>query len=94
MTSARNKSLIAERIRSEAQAPFKLEPGELLRLRIFLDKSMLEIYANRRQRVTQHIYPARPDSLGVAIFSRRGTTTVLAADAWDMAATNAPISAE
>lgn len=70
-------------------APFTLEPDEPLQLRIFVDRSILEIYANGRQCVTQRIYPTRPDSLGVALFSRGGTTTVLSADAWDMAATNA-----
>lgn len=70
-------------------APFTLNPGEPLQLRIFLDRSILEIYANSRQCVTQRIYPSRPDSLGIALFSQRGTTTVLAVNAWDMAATNA-----
>ena len=70
-------------------APFTLDPDEPLQLRVFLDRSILEIYANGRQCVTQRIYPTRPDSLSVALFSRRGTTTVLWVDAWDMAATNA-----
>ena len=70
-------------------APFTLDPDEPLQLRVFLDRSILEIYANSRQCVTQRIYPTRPDSLSVALFSRRGTTTVLWVDAWDMAATNA-----
>ena len=59
-----------------------------MRLRIFLDKSILEVYANGRQCVTQRIYPTRTDSLGVALFSRQGTTTVRSLDAWDLAATN------
>lgn len=70
-------------------APFKLEPEEPLRLRIFVDKSILEVYANGRQCVTQRIYPTRADSLGVALFSRQGTTTVRSLYAWDMAPINA-----
>ena len=69
-------------------APFTLGADEPLRLRIFLDKSILEVYANGRQCVTQRIYPTRTDSLGVALFSRQGTTTVRSLDAWDLAATN------
>jgi len=66
-------------------APFKLEPGEPLRLRVFLDKSILEVFANRRLCVTQRIYPSRDDSTGVALFSRHGATMVRSLDAWDMA---------
>lgn len=69
-------------------APFALRPGEPLRLRVFLDKSMLEVYANRRQCVTQRIYPTRADSLGVAVVSKGGGETTLSIDAWDMTATN------
>ena len=68
-------------------APFELG-GEPLRLRIFLDKSILEVYANRRQCVTQRIYPTREDSLGLVLFSSGGTTRVDSIDAWDMACCN------
>jgi len=70
-------------------APFEIHPDEPLELRVFLDKSMVEVYANRRQCVTQRIYPTRADSLGVAVFSQHGATMVHSLDAWDMAATNA-----
>ena len=69
-------------------APFTLEAGEPLRLRVFLDKSILEVYANGRQCLTQRIYPTRADSVGVALFSLEGTTTVRSLDAWDMEPTN------
>ena len=69
-------------------APFTLNPDEPLRLRIFVDKSILEVYTNGRQCVTQRIYPTRADSLGVALFSQNGTTAVRTVDAWDMANTN------
>jgi len=69
-------------------APFALDADEPLRLRVFLDRSMLEVYANSRQCVTQRIYPGRADSLGVVLFSRGGATAVHTLEAWDMAATN------
>lgn len=69
-------------------APFRLESGERLRLRVFIDRSILEVFASGRQCVTQRIYPTRSDSLGVAVFSRSGTTKVLSLNAWDIAATN------
>jgi sucrose-6-phosphate hydrolase SacC (GH32 family) len=70
------------------EAPFELRQGEPLKLRVFLDRSILEVYANDRQCVTQRIYPTRSDSLGVALLSRGGNTLVKALDAWDMAAAN------
>jgi beta-fructofuranosidase len=70
------------------EAPFELSPGEKLRLRIFLDRSILEVFANGRQCVTQRIYPTRPDSLGVVLFSEGGDAEVESLEAWEMAPTN------
>ena len=65
-------------------APFELRSGERLRLRVFLDRSILEVFANGRQCLTQRIYPTRSDSLGVALFASRGAWMVHAFTAWDM----------
>jgi len=69
-------------------APFELAGGEPLKLRIFLDRSMLEVFANSRQCVTQRIYPARSDSVGVVLFARGGGVAVRQLDAWKMFASN------
>lgn len=71
--------------RSTVEAPFRLWPGEALRLRVFLDGPMLEVFANDRQCVTQQVFPAGRDALGVKAFARGGTATVLGGDAWQMA---------
>ena len=70
------------------RAPFQLKAGEKLHLRIFIDKSILEVYANARQCITQRIYPTRADAVGVHVFSRGGTATVHSLNAWDIATTN------
>jgi len=69
-------------------APFTLDPDEPLELRVFLDKSVLEVFANRRQCVTQRIYPAGAASLGTALFCRQGVMEVAAVEAWDLAEVN------
>jgi sucrose-6-phosphate hydrolase SacC (GH32 family) len=74
-----------ERLVGAQEAPFKLAGGETLELRIFLDHSMLEVFANDRQCVTQRIYPTLPDSLDVTLFARGGGATVRSVEAWDMA---------
>ena len=70
------------------QAPFRLDKKEHLRLHILLDRSVLELFANNRLCMTQRIYPTRPDSLMVRVFSRNGSAVIRHIDAWDIAATN------
>ncbi|MCA9448235.1 MAG: GH32 C-terminal domain-containing protein, partial [Candidatus Omnitrophica bacterium] len=73
---------------TEQVAPFPLEDGEKVTLQVFLDKSILEVFANGRQCVTQRVYPTREDSVGVAVFSEGGSATVEKIQSWEMAATN------
>lgn len=68
--------------------PLPLAPGEPLRLRVFLDKSILEVFANERQVITQRVYPTRADAKGVEILSEGGAAELKRADAWDMVASN------
>ena len=70
------------------EAPFELKPGELLKLRIYLDRSIMEVFANGRQCITQRIWSTRDDSLGISFFSRGGNMIVKSFDAWDMSATS------
>ena len=70
------------------EAPFDLADGELLNLRIFVDRSVVEVFANGRQCITQRIYPSRPDSEGVVLCSRGGGCTIRSFEAWHMAPSN------
>lgn len=70
------------------EAPFALEAGEALQLRVFLDRSILEVFANRRQCLTQRVYPMRPDSLDLVLVSEGGDCEVEEVKAWDMASVN------
>ena len=78
-----------ERRYTEQTAPFTLATGELLRLRVFLDRSILEVFANKRRYLTQRIFPMRPDSLGVSVCARGGTAQVTTLNAWELAAAHA-----
>jgi len=64
--------------------PLNLAPGEPLDLRLFLDHSLLEVFANGRTCLTSRIYPTRADSLGMALFAEGGEATLQSLDAWDM----------
>jgi len=74
---------------SEQRAPFALKPGEDLQLDIFIDRSIVEVFANGRQCVTQVVYPELAESTGVAVFSGKDPVTVKKAIVWKMAETNA-----
>ncbi len=65
-------------------APMPLNPGDPVRVRVFLDRSILEVFVNERQCLTQRLYPARGDSLGVKLFARDGEMTVKSLEAWKM----------
>lgn len=84
-----NKSSLAEGAKKIEAAPFALRPGELLTLRVFLDRSVVEVFANDRQAALRRIYPQRPDSVGVSVFANGGAAKVRQVKAWRMAPSNA-----
>ena len=69
-------------------APFELKDGERLKLRIFVDKSVVEVFANSRQAIARRIYPSRQDSVGVRLFSSGGEAQVHALKAWNITPSN------
>ena len=83
------RSSLGEGPKSVEAGPLELAPGEPLKLRVFVDKSVVEVFANDRQAVMRRIYPTREDSVGVVLFSRGGATAVKRLEAWDMAAASA-----
>jgi beta-fructofuranosidase len=70
------------------RAPFELKPDEKLNLRIFLDRSIMEVYVNKRQCITQRIYPSRKDSQGLVLFAKGGDIAVPEFNAWKMHPSN------
>jgi len=65
-------------------ASFPLDPGEKVNLRIFIDKSVLEVFVNGKQCVAMRVYPDRDDSTGVSILSRGQDARLMSLDAWQM----------
>ena len=63
--------------------PFELQEGEDLTLRIFIDKNLIEVFANDRQAaVGWHDYD--PEDLHVSLFSKDGDLKVKKVSAWKM----------
>jgi beta-fructofuranosidase len=74
--------------KSIESAPFELKPNQPLRLRVFVDKSVVEVFVNDRQAVMRRIYPTRADSVGVRLFSNGGSVNVTKLKAWDIMPSN------
>ena len=73
---------------TEQRAPFELKVGEKLRLNIFIDKSVIEVFANDRQCMTQVVYPELVESSEVRVFSGNDALTVENLKIWKMGETN------
>jgi beta-fructofuranosidase len=82
------KSGPEDRAKSVEAAPFELKDGERLKLRVFVDKSVVEVFANSRQAVVRRVYPAKPDSLGVSLFTAGGSAHVHTLKSWKISPSN------
>jgi beta-fructofuranosidase len=63
-------------------APFTLARGEKVSLRIFLDKSVVEVFANDRQCLTQVVYPTLDDAVHVEVFTDDAPVKVEELKSW------------
>ncbi|MFO7167823.1 MAG: glycoside hydrolase family 32 protein [Chloroflexota bacterium] len=82
-------SLDPDTARDVRACALALAPGEPLRLRVFVDRSVIETFANERACMASRVYPTRPDALGVELFARGGAARLIALDAWEMEAVTA-----
>jgi len=66
------------------EAPFELKNNEKVNLRIFLDKSMLEVFANGKQCITQVVYQTLADALNVEVFTEDTPIKVEQIKSWSL----------
>ncbi len=72
------------RTRPPESGSFNLPPGEPLRLRVFIDKSVVEVFANGKQCVAMRVYPGREDSVGVSLRAQGDAGELQSLMAWQM----------
>ena len=70
--------------RAPETAPLFIERNENLKLRVFIDRSVVEVFINGRQCVAMRVYPGRKDSLGVSMRSQGSGSVLKSLDAWQM----------
>ena len=70
--------------RAPETAHVRLDPDEPLELRVFVDRSIVEVFVNARQCVAARVYPDRMDSTGISFRSQGMPSEVTALDVWKM----------
>jgi beta-fructofuranosidase len=68
-------------------APFALPDGEPLALRIFIDRGVVEVYANDRQGVARQVYPTLGGE-GIQLFAEGAAAEVVTLRAWRLMPSN------
>lgn len=58
--------------------------GENLKLHVYLDRSMVEAYANGLKSLTTRVYPSRDDALGLQIWGTGGDLKIKKMEVWRM----------
>lgn len=73
--------------RKKEEAPLSLEEEEKLFLDIFVDKSVVEVYANERQAICRRVYPKNvKDAVGVTFIG--SLESIVSMEAWEMVPAN------
>ena len=71
-------------------APVFLAPEENLKMWVFVDKSIVEVFVNDRQCLAVRVYPGRQDSVGVAMRAVGRDVRLVVLDAWEMKSIYSP----
>ena len=61
-----------------------IEPDEPIQLRIFVDRSIVEVFVNNRRAVALRVYPSRSDSVGIAMRSQGSDTKISQLKFWPL----------
>ena len=72
------------RPRAPETAPVFIDNDETLKLRVFIDKSVVEVFANGKQVLGVRVYPSRNDSVGVSLRSQGLGSELKLLEAWQM----------
>ena len=68
----------------DTRVPLVLSEDEPLKLHLFLDKSVLELFVNGGRIAVTRLLNAPTDDLGVELVVRDGQATMISLDIWTM----------
>jgi len=70
--------------RAPETAPVFIDTNESLKMRVFIDKSVVEVFVNGKQVLAVRVYPSRKDSMGVSLRSQGKDSELKLLEAWQM----------
>ncbi len=70
------------------KAPFVISGDERLELRVFIDNSVVEVFANDRQAITRRVYPDLDGSDQIRLFCQGGGAAFADIETWEMMPSN------
>ena len=82
--SSRSSVLPDASPRIPESAPVFLGEDENLKLHVFIDKSIVEVFVNGQQCVAQRVYPGLDDSDGISFRAQGRDMKIVSLDAWEM----------
>jgi len=82
--SSRSSVLPDATPRIPESAPVFLGEDETLKLHVFIDKSIVEVFVNGQQCVAQRVYPGLDDSDGISFRAQGRDMKIVSLDAWEM----------
>ncbi len=82
--SSYSSTLPDVRTRGPETAQVYMDPKDPLRLRVFVDRSVVEVFVNEKQCVALRVYPGREDSVGVSLRAQGQEAQLRSLDAWQM----------
>lgn len=80
----RRSSLNTETEGSLFTGKLSIAPGEQVHLRVFLDRSVIEVYAQGTTCITGRVYPSRADSQTIHAFAEGDNSGALSVESWEM----------
>jgi beta-fructofuranosidase len=84
LDNACSSALPDMRSRLPDTAQLFLDENEPFKLRIFIDRSLVEVFVNGRQYLACRVYPGLADSTGVSLRAQGGEALLKSLDVWQM----------
>lgn len=84
LDNTRSSLLPDAQSRPPETASVLIPPNEPFHLRVFIDRSVVEVFINGRQCLAARVQPSRDDSLGVSLRAQGQDAELRSLDAWQM----------
>ena len=82
--SSNSSILSAVSIRPPESASVRLHSDEILDVRVFIDRSIVEVFIDDQQCLAVRVYPSLVASTGMSVIGLGGTAELVSLDIWEM----------